>query len=251
MSAIIIFWLGLAAALVYLAMADDPPSWPRSVVKTIPLLTFALAAALAGGPILLIVGLLLSAIGDYALSRQPHSGSDLAAELTTELTTDLTAELAPDTAPDTAPERTPAAPGQTAFLAGLTAFALAHIAYAVVFLAQSGLPLWAAFFLQPVLALFLLFVLLSIEIWLVPYVGALRWPVRVYALAIGLMGIAALTQPMGSTGMGALYFIGSDVLLAAQIFRVDPDDPLRGRIGWFVWGFYIAGQALILAGTSG
>ncbi len=97
------------------------------------------------------------------------------------------------------------------------------------------------------LALFLAGVGLSAEIWLIPYVGGLRWPVRLYVVAIILMGLAALTLPLGVVTLGATLFIASDVLLALQLFRLGADNPLSGPAGWLVWWFYITGQALILA----
>ena len=65
-----ITWAGLAIALLYLPMTGNAASLLRSVVKTIPLLCFSLAAYLAGGPAFLVTGLFLSALGDLALSRR-------------------------------------------------------------------------------------------------------------------------------------------------------------------------------------
>lgn len=65
----------------------------RSAVKTVPVAVLAVWAALAGGPVWLVVALGLSAVGDFALSRE----------------------------------------GERAFLAGLCGFALAHGAYIALF----------------------------------------------------------------------------------------------------------------------
>ena len=155
MIAPVLAWAGILAALIYLPMSEDAPNGPRSVVKMLPLLFFAYAAYHAGGGAFLIAGLLLSALGDFALSRS----------------------------------------GQTAFLSGLGAFALAHLAYVVHFLALSGVPLWAAFTLNAPLAVFLAAFAGLAELWLVPYTAGLKWPVRVYIVLITLMGLAALTLP--------------------------------------------------------
>lgn len=207
MIAPVLAWAGILAALIYLPMSEDAPNGPRSVVKMLPLLFFAYAAYHAGGGAFLIAGLLLSALGDFALSRS----------------------------------------GQTAFLSGLGAFALAHLAYVVHFLALSGVPLWAAFTLNAPLAVFVVAFAGLAELWLVPYTAGLKWPVRVYIVLITLMGLAALTLPVGTAVLGAAFFIASDTLLAYQLFRMDPDNPLLGRVGWSVWIFYIAGQAMILS----
>ncbi|GKY87251.1 lysoplasmalogenase [Sinisalibacter aestuarii] len=206
---IILLWFGLAVALVYLPMTAGAPSWPRSAVKTVPLLVFTFTAWAAGGAPWLVAGLFFSALGDFALSRK----------------------------------------GEAAFLYGLASFALAHIAYILLFLVLSAAPLWAAFSLQPVLAVALLVHGVLAEIWLVPHVDRLRWPVRLYVVAITLMGLAVLTLPLGAVTLGALFFIASDTMLAVQLFRLGGDNPLTGPLGWGVWVFYVIGQALILAGT--
>lgn len=95
--------LGCGVAVVYgLWFCHGPVSVWRSVVKTVPVAVLALWAALAGGPVWLVVALGLSAVGDYALSRE----------------------------------------GEPAFLTGLCAFALAHVAYiALLFgLVEGGPP---------------------------------------------------------------------------------------------------------------
>jgi len=206
MTSIQLFWAGLAVALVYLPMAEAAPSWPRSGLKTLPLIAFAGAAWLAGGPGLLVAALVFSALGDFALSRE----------------------------------------GRAAFLYGLAAFALAHLLQVLVFTGVAARPLWDAFALAPLLAVFLLGVGLSAEIWLVPHVGGLRWPVRIYVGLITAMGIAALTVGSALLALGVGLFIGSDILLAWRLFRMTETDPLHEPMGWAVWLFYVVGQALIV-----
>lgn len=205
-----LLWIGIAIALIYLPMSNNTPSWARSLAKTAPLLVFALAAWLARAPDLLLLGFVLSALGDYALSRR----------------------------------------GDGAFLYGLAAFAVAQVVYLALFLGLSGRPIWSAFSVAPVLAVFLAGIALSTELWLVPHVHRLRWPVRVYVTAISGMGFAALTVPLGEITLGAALLIASDLLLALQLFRMGEDNPLVGPAGWVVWGTYITGQALVLAGAA-
>lgn len=202
--------VGLAVALAYLPLTDKAPGWPRSAVKTAPLLLFALAAWAGGAPVWLTAGLFLSALGDFALSRR----------------------------------------GDGAFLYGLSAFALAHLLYILLFLSLSGAPLWAAFAAQPPLALALVVFGLSAELWLVPHTGSLRWPVRLYVLVITLMGLSVLTLPLGIATLGAGLFIASDTMLAVQLFRLGEGHPRAKVLGWGVWLFYVAGQGLILAGAG-
>ncbi|WP_417270268.1 lysoplasmalogenase [Celeribacter sp.] len=81
------------AAIAYLWLTGAMTSTRRTVIKATPLLAFAAIAALNGTPVLLVVALVLSAVGDIALSRD----------------------------------------GQRAFLVGLVAFAIAHLGYLAVF----------------------------------------------------------------------------------------------------------------------
>ena len=211
MPPVVVFWVGIAAAVVYLPFSENPPNWARSIIKTAPLAAFALAAAQAGGPVLLVVALVLAALGDFALSRA----------------------------------------GARAFLGGLTAFAAAHVFYIVLFTSLSGRGPYMAFVDHTLLALFVAWVALSAEIWLIPHAGGLKWPVRGYVFAISVMALAALTLPLGAVAIGAAYLVASDVLLGYRNFRMDVDDPLAGRAGWLLWGLYVAGQALIVIGVLG
>lgn len=83
----------IAVSVAYGAFIFKAPSNIRSTVKTIPVVLFALTALLAGAPVLLAIGMALSAIGDWFLSRT----------------------------------------GESAFLAGLGTFLTGHIAYIILF----------------------------------------------------------------------------------------------------------------------
>lgn len=203
--------IGLAAALAYFPLSARDGGLGRSVLKTVPLACFALAAILSGAPPYLSGALLLSALGDAALSR----------------------------------------PGQKAFLYGLAAFALAHVLYALLFASLSGQPLWAAFALAPVVAVPMLGLAVSTEVWLAPHAGAMRWPVRLYIGLITAMMLAALTLTgrYGLATLGAGAFVVSDMILSVQLFRLDARAALHRRLGWAVWGLYVAGQGLIVWGV--
>lgn len=97
-------------ALIYLALTTSEPSWPRSVIKTLPLVLFAVIAWRAEAPVLLALGFAFSALGDWALSRE----------------------------------------GERAFLVGLIGFAIAHILYIVVFASEIEImSLWPLVILLP------------------------------------------------------------------------------------------------------
>ena len=222
----VFLFCGLAIALVYFAWVNKGQSWLRSALKTLPLLCFAMAAYLGDAPAFLALALFLSALGDFALSRD----------------------------------------GRKAFLYGLSAFALAHLVYIIVFLNLANTAVWEAFAIAPVAAVAMLVFAFSTELWLAPHTGKLRWPVRVYIGLITLMGLASLTLPLEARFymaegeviafhlphamviLGAGLFIISDLILSIRMFRLQGDSPRKRIASWGVWLFYIAGQLLILAG---
>ncbi len=204
--------MGLAIALAYLPMAHRPQGWFKTIVKSLPLFLFAMAAILAQAHPFLSAALLLSAAGDFALSR----------------------------------------PGKKAFLYGLSSFALAHILFAMLFLSLSDQQLWNAFTLNTPFALIMLALALSTEIWLTPYSGSLQWPVRAYVTLIAAMALAALTLPddMIIVAFGAALFVASDLLLAIQKFRLPSGASSPRPLHWAIWVLYIAAQAMILWGLN-
>ncbi|RWR46994.1 lysoplasmalogenase [Sinirhodobacter ferrireducens] len=82
------------AALYLLRFAAAMESWPKTVTKTLSVLLLAVIALRAGAPVLLSLGLMLGALGDFCLSR----------------------------------------PGRGMFLAGMAGFAAGHLAYLALFL---------------------------------------------------------------------------------------------------------------------
>jgi uncharacterized membrane protein YhhN len=207
-----ILW-GLAGALAFwymIAFAGQPPSRDKSLSKTGSVAALAFIAFLSVTPVLLAMALVLSALGDYALSRD----------------------------------------GDRAFLAGMAAFLAGHIAYIALFLGQGadiavlserGLPA-AALVLASLVMLG----------WLWPQLGSFRMPVAAYVVAIVVMGLAALSLPnSGGSALilgGALAFMASDAILAAEKFRLASDGPAARAAPTLVWILYWAAQALILSG---
>lgn len=200
--------LGVLAAHAYFPRTSAAPSWSRSAIKTAPLLLFSLSAYLGDAGPYLVAGLFLSALGDFGLSRD----------------------------------------GDAPFLYGLAAFALAHLLYILHFLNLSGVPFYDAFVSAPIPALILVALMVSTELWLATHTGHLQWPVRIYVVIIGCMGLAALAVPFGWTVIGAALFIISDVILAINLFRMSDTHHHRIRAGYAIWAFYISGQVLILIG---
>ena len=204
---------GIVIAIAYLPMTDRPNSLLRSIWKTIPVAALALAAWVAGGPAFLVAALFLSALGDWALSRD----------------------------------------GEAAFLYGLSAFALSHLVYILHILGISGLMLWEGFAQIPPAAIVLLAITLSTEMWLIPHAGAMKWPVRAYVLIILTMGLSALTLPwaLWPAILGAGLFTLSDLILSIELFRLGSDHRLTPVASKAVWITYIGAQIGLFWGLGG
>lgn len=206
--------LGLVFALIYAVwFCYRGPSWPKTVIKAVPLLAFAVAAQVNFANPLIVSALILSALGDIALSRET----------------------------------------QRSFLLGLVAFAAAHVAYVLHFSgAFYGEDLMRLLDISPWPALAFIALALSTERWLIPHAGALRWPVRGYVVVITLMGLGALSLPPGRelALFGAVAFILSDVLLSVQLFRLGPASRWRMPSDVLLWLFYVGGQLAILLGVG-
>jgi uncharacterized membrane protein YhhN len=133
--------------------------------------------------------------------------------------------------------------GETAFQVGLASFLLAHLFYIAAFL-QAGSAT-----VQPLLIAGLVLWLAAAEVWLVPFAGAMRWPVRAYSLVISVMLYVALTCPplLPFGAVGAALFMASDTILSLRLFRLDPTARTSVVIAEYaVWISYVAAQALIL-----
>jgi uncharacterized membrane protein YhhN len=209
--AMVVAGAGAVIALIYQAKVNADQSALRSGLKTAPVALFAVAALLGGGPWLLVLGLALGAVGDFALSRK----------------------------------------GEAAFMAGLGSFALAHLAYAAVFVGIDGrlalfdlsAPRWLGLAALVIMAQ-------STVIWLLPHTGGLKRPVAAYVAIISAMGLAALHLPgtHGLAMLGAGLFVASDLVLSVELFRMQ-DGSANARIASHaVWPLYWIGQGLILVG---
>lgn len=172
------------------------PSVLRSGVKTLPLAALLGIALLSSAPPALSLALLLSALGDLALSR----------------------------------------PGARAVLAGMGAFGAAHLAYVALFwqAGASVSHLLALPQLMGALALILLAVWTARR--LAPRAGTLGAPLCAYAAVIAAMGLGALALPSGFAlaVTGAALFVASDLILGEQMFGT-PRGPWADRLLWVLY----------------
>jgi uncharacterized membrane protein YhhN len=170
----------------------------------------AVLAALQGGPLLLVAALALSAIGDAFLSRD----------------------------------------GEKAFLGGLASFLAAHIVYVALFLKTGGgLELLSAQSWRGAIALAMaaFSIVMLAALW--RRVGPqLRVPIAVYVAAILTMGLSALTTGNAWVIAGAVLFIASDGLLAAERFLLAAISPHRVWMRYAVWVLYYVAQLAITLG---
>lgn len=202
--------LSLAAAFLYLFMVAGAPSWRRTVAKTAAVALLAVLAAAEGGPWLLIAGLALSAAGDAFLAQD----------------------------------------GERPFLAGLASFFAAHLAYAALFLSAGSLALLFGTPLR--LAAGALMVLFAVGMFrrLRPALPAtMTMPVLAYVAAILAMGLSALGLPAPAVIAGAVLFMASDAILAAETFLLSRQSPQLVWTRPAVWVLYYAAQVTITLGV--
>ncbi|MBA1144908.1 lysoplasmalogenase family protein [Mesorhizobium neociceri] len=200
----------LVAAVIYAFTLDMRPALARSAAKMLAVAMLAVLAFMQGGPLLLVAALALSAVGDAFLSRD----------------------------------------GETAFLGGLASFLAAHILYVPLFLRSGGgldvlgTETWRG---AIALAMAAFVVIMLAALW--RRVGpGLRLPIAVYIAAILAMGISALTLDNPWVIGGAVLFMASDALLAAEKFLVPAIAPYRAGIRYAVWALYYAAQLAITLG---
>jgi len=199
--------ISLAAAVLYLLMLGQGTSWWLSVAKTLSTSLLAIIAWDMGGPVLLVAGLALSALGDLFLSRD----------------------------------------GEKAFISGLVSFLVAHVAYIVLFasigqspavLLSMPLVLVAAGLIAASLAL--------LRIILRHVSGELRLPVMVYCTALVLMGLTALATERALLIAGAAMFVASDATLAWEKFVEPAASARKPPMRFAVWVLYYAAQVTFL-----
>ncbi len=202
--------LSVAAAALYLPTTARPASWRRLAAKTAGVALLAVLSLAVGGPWLLTLALVLSALGDACLARE----------------------------------------GEGAFMAGLASFLGAHLAYAVLFAGAGSAALFAGEPWRPLVALGLAAFAGLFYKRLHPVLpAALVVPVAVYVLAILAMGVAALFLPAPLVIVGAVLFMASDAILGAERFLLAEASAHRLWSRPAVWVLYYAGQLAIVLGV--
>jgi uncharacterized membrane protein YhhN len=196
----------VVAAVLYLIIVNTRPTSLRTAAKTMAVGFLAVLAFVANGPLLLLVAIVLSALGDAFLSRD----------------------------------------GDRMFMAGLASFLAAHLAYVGLFLTEGGgneRLLAEPWRLAVAAAIVVISLLMLVLLWR-RVKPKLRLPILGYALAIVAMALAALTLDRAGVIGGALLFMASDALLATEKFLIS-GSPRRALLRQLVWILYYLAQGTI------
>ena len=201
----------VAAAVLYFFMTHRPVSLARTVAKTASVTLLAVLAWLAGGPVLLVAVLAVSALGDYFLSLD----------------------------------------GERNFLFGLGSFLLGHVGYVVLFLPigrEPALPLGMAgtAVMLVAVAVFAFAVARKVLPRLEP---GMKVPVIVYILAILAMGVTATAFNPLLIVIGAVLFMISDATIALEKFILGGSDEARRVTGPAIWITYYLAQLALTFGV--
>lgn len=204
----------LAYQARHAAHDDGSPSWAGSAVKTASTGLLVLAGLGEGSPWLVVLGLALGSVGDFALSR----------------------------------------PGTASFLAGMAAFAAGHLAYVWALWARAAeFGFTQPSHAQTAALIVLALAIVALGQWLSSKAGPLRFAVQGYTLVIGLLAAVALILPAKEGDRiiqaGVILFLTSDTLLALRLFVAKAAGTKR-LLGLAVWPSYWLGQALILIGAT-
>lgn len=199
-----LFWAGVGCAFSYWLMF----SWRgncrmKTLMKTAALGLPAIGVTLVGWPLLALLGLWASVLGDYLLSR----------------------------------------PGHRALLLGIAAFAAAHVAYIGHFVYGLGLDpvpdmeTWIALGALLLLGLSTEIWLTPKTKDLRFAVRAYVMLILMMAVCAMLLG-----DNGGAAKLGAFLFICSDILLALELFVLKEQSALRKTLPFAIWPLYVLGQ---------
>ncbi len=131
-------------------------------------------------------------------------------------------------------------PGTAAFLAGMAAFLGMQLCYIAGFV---GFGAARALRARPAVAAGWAVLWLALNLILGPMLGALRWPIAVYSVALFSMAALAVATGSRRIAVGGVLFLVSDLLIGVGAAGIEM--PLRGVV---VMVTYCAAQLLIVTG---
>jgi uncharacterized membrane protein YhhN len=210
------FWaLAAVSAAAAVAYGSYFLNWPQTLlragVKTLFMGALTAAFFVAGAPFPLLVALAAAALGDFFLAFDKK--------------------------------------WLLAF--GILSFLIAQLTYLLIFFALwffsgDNSPLWSRYAAMAVIAA----TAIGFLIWMGPKLGWMALGVVPYAIAITGMACMAMWMPWPGwpAMLGAVSFLVSDFVLAAELFRLPADAPVRRITAPVVWWTYAAAQVLIVCG---
>lgn len=211
------FWvlagLSAAGAIGYgVYFLRRPESWLRAGVKTLFMGALTAAFVVAGAPAPLVIALAASALGDFLLAFDKKAVLPF----------------------------------------GILSFLIAQITYLLIFFALwffsgDNSPLPPRYMAMAAIVA----TAIAFLIWMGPKLGWMALGVVPYAIAITAMASMAMWMPWPGwpAMLGAVSFLVSDFVLAAELFRLPPDAPVRRTTAPVVWWTYVAAQVLIVWGV--
>lgn len=202
--------LSLLLASAYLFLGRGSAIAGRLLTKAGSVFLLALAAWIADAPLLLVMALVFSSLGDMALVFA----------------------------------------GRAAFLTGLAAFLVAHLLFSAAILAVFGwsdghFQTWQV---VSMLLLGLGAAGLLASVW--EGARGMRLPATAYAIAILAMTLLAVMTGSVLLLAGAALFFVSDAVLSLETFRLAPDAPIRRLTAPLVWITYFGAQLLLAYAIS-
>ena len=213
----IAFWalaaVSAAAALAYgTYFLNRPRTWARALVKTAFMGAMTGAFVVAGAPPPLLLALAAGALGDFFLAFDKKWTLPL----------------------------------------GILSFLIAQLLYLLIFFALwffsgDNAPLWPRYAAMALIVA----TALAFLVWMGPKLGWMALGVVPYAIAITGMACMAMWMPWAGWPaiIGAISFLVSDFVLAAELFRLPADAPARRITAPVVWWTYVAAQVLIVWGV--
>lgn len=196
----------LAAAILYLAAAGQPPSIRKTGIAALPVALLAILLVLDRGYVVLIGALLFAAFAEMLLAQERLN----------------------------------------AYLAGLGALLAVRVIYAVIFglsalpVVVLNRERWRGI----AVALVAIAVVWTVRrIW--RHAGMLRWPAVIYALVVMAMCAAAAALPPPWVLAGAVLLAASDIGVAFGRFLLPADRQMPVQAVRLTWLARYCGQALI------
>ena len=194
------------SALLYgVFFSNSAPSLTRILVKTAATALLTLWAYYSGAPLLIVIALAFSTLGDGLLGASE----------------------------------------ERYLLPGMAAFFIAHAAYIPVFWEHAAETRTIYVLgLQVVMTIGGAFFVRSMMPWIdkAMRLPVLAYAIIILIMANGAL---RLEPALGLAIVGALAFVTSDLILTLELFRLKPDAPIKRLTARAIWFLYYGGQAAI------